>query len=98
MDNNGNEKTPTGLRNELDGLYNTLADKINEYGNKIRNTSNGNRTELTEVLNKLKINQFKVKEYLVEIDGVEKPNWNSFKKDAEKDIEEIKSKFLTEAI
>jgi len=93
MNHTGNEKTRQDLRDELDSLYQSLADKIVEYGNKIRNSSNGDRTELTELLNKLKVNQFKVKQYLVDIDGTENPDWESFKKDAEKSIEDIRNEF-----
>lgn len=78
------------LHNELDSLYDKLATKINEYGSKIRNTNQGSRTVLTEYLNKLKKDQFTIKQYLVDIDGTEEPSWNCFREKAEKSTETIK--------
>lgn len=89
-------KSKSNLRNELDGLHEKLATKINEYGSKIRNTKQGSRTELTAYLNKLKKDQFTVKQHLTDIDGVEEPKWNLFREKAEKSTETIKDNLASQ--
>lgn len=90
MDSQKYQQSKEQLRQNLDALHETLADKINEYGAQIRNIPSTNRKDMTEHLNKLKINQFKVKEYLVKIDGTEEPDWEQFRTEAEKTTEEVK--------
>ena len=89
-------KSKENLRDELDGLHEKLATKINEYGSKIRNTKQGSRDELTGHLNKLKKDQFTVKQQLTNIDGVEEPDWECFREEAEKSVETIKDDLANE--
>lgn len=89
MDNERYLQTKEELKQKLDELYLELADKINEYGNQIRNVADTNRTDMTSHLNKLKIDQFKIKEYMVKIDGTEEPDWENFRTEAEKSSVEI---------
>ncbi len=89
MDSERYQQSKEQLRVKLDGLHEALADKINEYGSQIRNVPSTNRTDMTKHLNKLKIDQFKVKEYLVKIDGTENPDWEKFRTDAEKTTSEV---------
>lgn len=91
MDNERYQKSNEQLSQKLDALHEALADKINEYGAQIRNTPSTNRKDMTEHLNKLKMDQFKVKDYLVKIDGIDAPNWEEFRTDAEKIAVEVEN-------
>ncbi len=89
MDSERYQQSKEQLSQKLDALHEALTEKINEYGAQIRNTPSLNREDITGHLNKLKVDQFKVKEYLVKIDGTNAPNWENFRTDAEKMTSEI---------
>lgn len=91
MGNDRNSKSKEELKHELDTLWTQLADKINEYGSRIRNNSEVNRKEMTAHLNRLKRMQLRVNNYMTDIYGTEETAWKSFRKEAENTVKEIRS-------
>lgn len=91
MGNDRNSKSKEELKHELDTLWTQLADKINEYGNRIRNNNEVNRKEMTAHLNRLKRMQLRVNNYMADIYGTEEAAWSTFRKEAENTVKEIRS-------
>lgn len=96
MDRDLNDATREELKQDLDSLHEQLADKINEYGNIIRNGSNNDDKQMIEHLNVLKNDQFRLREKMEKIYGCDDPEWNKFKQETEKTVEEVRNNLQRE--